>query len=581
VQFRNAGTATLTGIVVSDQPWIVPNPQPISIEPGSIGTVTFRVIRSRRPEGAEGALVANLSLVYVDGSAGFANIQELGATSPGVSVSKVSVVDVTKPPIAPGFAPPLGAGEVALFIPGVVNRDNVRSDVSIANAIGGSTINDLKAYFTNGSATSVASLLPLSASKAVSLVNVGNIFGATNAAGTMQLRTNNWQSIGADAKITAVKPEGTMSGSVPVFRGDRATPAGQRIFLPGITRPGDIVVQETNGVATKVRIEFVDANGGNTSQIDRDIPARSMLELRDVVPAGAVTAIVSNLTASSGILAYARAGDAASGDAWSIVDWSALYRFSRTDAVRLPFVDGKAAATGGRRRSAPHATTKQGRTDVTLFNTSAAEARVKVQAIDTAGNVTEKDVVVGPRHTVLVPGAGGSASSTTAHLVLQPLKGEVAVTARSFVSAGSGTVGTAIPVLAATAGLRLGQSQVFSSLEDSTSATVNAKTPATFRTSYGFVETSGAAVRVRARILIDEAHALVTAVTSRTFDLAPRQQIVLPELLRSFAGDARDTAYSDLHDLTLEIEVIQGSGSVVPFLIVTDNGTGDFVLKVQ
>ena len=60
--------ATLTGIVLSDQPWIVPNPQPISIEAGSVGTVNFRVIRSRRATSAEGALVANLSLVYVDGN---------------------------------------------------------------------------------------------------------------------------------------------------------------------------------------------------------------------------------------------------------------------------------------------------------------------------------------------------------------------------------------------------------------------------------------------------------------------------------------------------------------------------------
>jgi hypothetical protein len=110
---------------------------------------------------------------------------------------------------------------------------------------------------------------------------------------------------------------------------------------------------------------------------------------------------------------------------------------------------------------------------------------------------------------------------------------------------------------------------------------VNAATAATFRTSYGLSETSGAAVRVRVRIIIDEVYDLVTATTSRTFDLAPRQQVFLPELLRSFAGDARDSLFGDLHDLTLQFEVIQGGGSVVPFLIVTDNGTGDSVMRVQ
>src|SRR5205085_104617 len=84
--------------------------------------------------------------------------------------------------------------------------------------------------------------------------------------------------------------------------------------------------------------------------------------------------------------------------------------------------------------------------------------------------------------------------------------------------------------------------------EDSTSRTVNAATPGTFRTSYGFAETGGDTVTVRATIFVDEAHALVTATTTRTFDLTAYQQVLLPELLRSFAGAGRDTAYDDRHE---------------------------------
>ncbi|PYQ26975.1 MAG: hypothetical protein DMF56_21735 [Acidobacteria bacterium] len=584
VQFRNSGTATLTGIVVSDQPWIVPSPQPISIEAGSVGTVNFRVIRSRRPaEDAEGALVAELSLIYVDGSAVSAqSLHELD-TSTGVSVSKVSVVDVTKPPITSGSIPPLGTGEIPLFILGVANRDNVRSDIGILNSSSGSAINDLKLYFTSGSATSIASLLPLGLSQATNLVNVVNVFGATNASGTLQIRSSKLPSIAADAKVTAILPGGgTMSGSIPVFRGDRATSVDQKIYLTGLTRPGDLVVQETSNALSRVSVQFLDANGnavGTTNEYD--IPARGLLELRDAVPSGATTAILTNLRSGSTILGYARANDA-SGDTWSIVDWSAANRFNRTDAVRVPFVDGRSATTGGKRRAANHATSKPSpRTDLVLFNPATSEAKVKLQLIDTSGSTSEKEVTVAARKTIVVSSAGGSASTTTAHLVIEPLKGEVAVTARSFVAANGGTAGAAIPVIAATAGLRVGQSQKFSGLEDSTSTTVNAATPATYRTSYGFSETSGASVRVRATILIDEAHALVTAVTSRTFDLAPRQQVVLPELLRSFAGDARDSLYGDLHDVTLEIEVLSGSGSIVPFVIATDNATNDSVFRTQ
>jgi hypothetical protein len=368
-----------------------------------------------------------------------------------------------------------------------------------------------------------------------------------------------------------------------VFRGDRATPVDQKIYLTGLTRPGDLVVQETSNALSRVSVQFLNADGAAVgAATEYDIPARGLLELRDAVPSGATTAILTNIRSGSTILAYVRANDA-SGDTWSIVDWSAANRFNRIDAVRVPFVDGRVTTTGGKRRAANHATTPKPspRTDLVLFNPGTSEAKAKLQLIDTTGSVSEKEVTVAARKTVVVSSAGASASTTTAHLVIEPLKGEVAVTARSFVSANGGTAGAAIPVIAATAGLRVGQSQKFSGLEDSTSTTVNAATPATYRTSYGFSETSGASVRVRATILIDEAHALVTAVTSRTFDLAPRQQVVLTELLRSFAGDSRDSLYGDLHDVTLEIEVLSGSGSIVPFIISTDNATNDSVFRTQ
>ena len=126
------------------------------------------------------------------------------------------------------------------------------------------------------------------------------------------------------------------------------------------------------------------------------------------------------------------------------------------------------------------------------------------------------------------------------------MRGELIASARSRGTSG----GTAIPVVAATSGLRLGQLQTFTALDDS----------AAIRTSYGFVETSGAAVTVRARIFIDGgAGSLFTIVTERDYDLAPGEQLIAPELLRAFAGDDRD-ALGDLHNLALEIEVVAGTG---------------------
>src|SRR6185503_2624053 len=134
-------------------------------------------------------------------------------------------------------------------------------------------------------------------------------------AGTVQIRSSKWQSLGADAKVTAVTSSGgTMSGTIPVFRGDRATPFNQRIYLTGLTRPGDLLVQETTGAASRVSIQFLDADGnavGATSE--HDVAARGLLELLNAVPPNAITAIVTNIRSGSAILAYARANDA-SGD---------------------------------------------------------------------------------------------------------------------------------------------------------------------------------------------------------------------------------------------------------------------------
>jgi Leucine-rich repeat (LRR) protein len=576
-QFRNSGTARLTGIVVSDQPWIVPDPQPINIEPGTIGSVGFRVVRSRRPAGSSGALIANLSLVYVDGGSFIrGGVGTLQVPTGGVTVSKVTIIDTTRPPVAPGSIPGISAGELPLFIAGIANLGNLRSDLSLINAAGGSVIRDLKLYFTTGSTTNIASLPNLGASEAVSLLNIAsNVYGASDVVGTLQIRTLDWESMTAESKITAVTPDGTFSGSTPVFRGDRSAQPSQRTYLAGVAQGADLFVQETAGAPTTVTIDFLNAGGGTVSTRVEPVAPFALLELRAAVPAGAATAVITNAGPSGYVSAYARMADP-SGDTWSVVDWSRFYRYTGSEAVRIPLADGRGG--GGKRRAVrSDAVTPRNSTDLVLFNPGVDDVGARIQVIDADGTVHERGVDVAGRATVTVRDVASGSSSPTAHVVVIPEEGALAVTARSART----SVGSAIPVLSATAGLRLGQSQVFSDLEDSAGGTVAAATPATFRTSYGLVETTGAPVTVRARIVISETNALVSATTSRTFPLGPRQQVFLPELLRSFAGDARDTTFGDLHNLVLELEVIEGSGSVVPFVVVTDNGTGDSIVRVQ
>jgi hypothetical protein len=309
-----------------------------------------------------------------------------------------------------------------------------------------------------------------------------------------------------------------------------------------------------------------------------------------------VTVVVTNIGGSSGRLAaYARVTDEASGDTWSVVDWSRFHRFALTDAVRVPFVDGGGTTTpppvaGPRRRAVRHgspsslpqvAPSQRSTTDLTLFNPGAAETRVRLQLIESSGRSTEREVVVGPRRTVIVADAGAASQSPIASLVLTPLReGQVAVTARSSRTV-SGSQGTSVPVIPALTGLRVGQVQRFSSLDDSTAVTVAAAKPGTFRTAFGLVETAGASVTVRARVLLDAGRTLTTQVIGRDFVLAPGQQLYADNMVRSIVGDSRETSLGELHNLQLQFEIVSGQGAVVPYVIETDNGSGDQLLRLE
>lgn len=584
-KFRNVGTATLSGMAIADQPWVQPSSETITIDPGQIGAVNFRVVRSKRPDSV-GALTANLSLVYVDGSAGSSRIGALDSGS-GISISTVTVVDVSKPPTSSGNPTVPGTGEVAILAAGLASFQrsgmSFASDVSILNASQSRSLSDLRLYFTPAGAaqSTVATLPSVAFSQAVSLVNVlTNVYNVSDGSGSLQIRSAGWQSLAAFARLVTVTPRGTFSGSVPLFRSDRGVPAGEAAYLAGVRKPADLCVQEVTGAAAAMRIDFLDAGGKAAgTSLTGSLAPFALLELRDSVPANAVTAIVTNVAGSAGrIAAYARMIDGTSGDSWSIVDWSRVHRFSRKQAIRIPFAEGGGGA-GGRRRAVPHAAAApRFATDVVLFNPGTDEVRAKLQVIDASGRTAERDITVAARTTITLADVAGSAS--IAHVVIEPARGELVATARTL-RRDRGTFGTDVPVVSASAGLRLGQSQTFSDLDDSTSATVSAATPATFRTRYGLVETAGESVTVRARMTVSEATSTSAAVLTRQFDLGPHQQMVLDELVRSLAGAARDTAYSNLHNLQLTLEVTAGKGAVVPFVVVIDNGSGDTLMRTE
>src|SRR5467141_2421728 len=76
----------------------------------------------------------------------------IGGPSTGISVSKVTVVDVTKPAVTTNSIPGMLPGEVALFAPGMATfqraLDLYSSEISIANSSAARSLRDLRLYFT-------------------------------------------------------------------------------------------------------------------------------------------------------------------------------------------------------------------------------------------------------------------------------------------------------------------------------------------------------------------------------------------------------------------------------------------------
>ena len=577
VTFRNRGTSSLTGILVADVPWIVPNSDRVTIDPGSSALIRFRVARARRPPGAEGTLTGTLSLIYVGALPGDGSVVNISDTTPpGIQITKVTVVDVTKPDVVSSNAPQLAAGEVAFFIAGLTSKSGsgsqLASDLRIVNGGGSKPVSDVRLFYTSSAQNAVATLGAIGSSQSVSLANVvSNVYGAADQTGSIQVRSKDWQSLTVNATLLRlVNGAGTFAGELPVFRSDRALRANQKMYLTGVSQSSSVhatlYLEDVAGTAQVIRFEFVDATGASISSRDVQLPAFATTEVTDV-PANASTVMVTNTTtgAAGGVIAYARMSDDASGDTWSVVDWSLYYDFARNETMRLPVVQGGGTG-GGKRRAVKQSDAASARqtTAVSLFNSGTIEARVRL----TSGG-SSREVTVPVRQTLSIADVASSPNAQT--LLIEPVRGEIIATSRASTAGATGSFGTAVPVVSARSGLRVGQGQIFSGLEDSSAS----------RTDYGFVETGGAATTIRATLLLSDARSLFTTVISKDFRLDAGGFIFVNNLVKSILGATRDTQYGDLHNLQLQLEVTEGAGSILAFVTVTDTATGDAILRLE
>ncbi|MBI2212828.1 MAG: hypothetical protein HYU52_04205 [Acidobacteria bacterium] len=605
VAFRNNGTSSFKGVLVSDVEFLQPQAGLVTIEPGAELSLSVTSNRAKRPDAAllNGTQVGRVSLVSLPvGSSARAPF------SGSSSASLVSVVDTVKPPTSGSTIPPLAGGEVALFMPAVGHvRGSVGeflSDISILNAYSAVAVPDLKLYYTAiGSSTStVANLNSVGTGQSVSLADVvKSVFGADAQIGTLQIRSTKAQSLSASANIfNASNPLGHFGTSIPVFRSDRAAGTSRPIVMTGLRKDAsghtNFYVQETAGSSASVSLQFLDATGIIVGGRDVTVPAFGVATVVDPLVEGSVAVRVVT-SAGSGVVAYATPVDRESGDTWAVTDWSLLYGYDPSEPVVI--------SIGGSVRGANDS---YFRTDVAITNRCASVAAPPGEAgydpLDpctaragsgtlrfhpTSGSVVEKEISLGLLQSVVfddvLKSAFGLENDAVGHIVFTPSSDAYALTSRTYttVSGSPATYGSAVPALGVSVALRPQQSRRVGGLQDSTRRTISARTPATNRTNFGLVETSGAQARVRVSVYYNDPRSLAAGqpIGVKEYALAANQLVSKSNLVEEVIGPSRETRYGDLTGVQVQFDVVSDTGAVLIFTSSVDNGTNDSIIRVE
>ncbi len=571
VSFTNSGAAAIQGMVVADVPWIVPANPFLTLSAGETRPVPFSIDRTRRPDGTApvGGATGSLTFRYVNAASGKA--ATLGTTI--ISNVSVSVVDVVTLSATAATPPALGT-DVAIFLSGVSSKNGTLGDLTLSNR-SATPVTDLKIYFTpaGGTGTQVVSVPPVIGQSAVNFPGiVKNLFGLPFHSGTIQLRSSQLASNSVAVASTQVTPgAGQNSMTVlPVSRSDRGVASGDTIFLPGVqkssTRTTSLYVQEVTGNAASLVIEFVDADGKVLDARNSDsVPAYGSLELADVVPAGAAMVRVKNTSASGGkIDAWALVLDSVTSDAFAIVQV-----LPASDPMYLPSFDAASSAGNTMAVNLTNASPSPIAVTVTSFSTGMRRRTMAHSTGQAPG---------GSPVPMTIP-AGGFRQVTVADAGMIKLAGSTALRAAAVysVTKGSGAIGSGVAAMPIGRALPPNGVRRFAGIEDASPDSIAAGRALTYRNNLMLAEVSGQAATVRLTLrYVFSAGSLTSgsAVSSRDFSVPAGGGVLIRDLAKSILGDAR-ASFGDLHNATLDILVTSSAGSVLPFLQVIDNGSGE------
>ena len=585
------------GVLSYTVPWLAPEGGEIVIEPGTTREVSFTADRSKRPDGAapSGSVTGDLRLSYQaappPGLTEHASSPNAGTTP--TLATPVTIVDTVPPSASQSAIPELGPGAVALFIPGVGHvRGSVGlfiSDLILTNLTRAIPSGQIQLYFTPlasapQDATKLAAVSSVKPQQPLSIADlVSSVFASETSVGSLQIRSTDIESLRIIANVfNADNAEGTYGTVIPTFRSDRGTAPGGRVYLTGLREDAsshtNVYLAEVSGAPVSIRTEFLNAGGGVVSTRDDDLPGFGVVQRGFVVPDGAVSAVLTNNGTSGRFVAYATPVDDASGDTWAVSDWAAQYGYSRGEPTVIPV----AGALRG-------ANDTFFRTDVAIFSVGSSALAGELRYIDRDSVSVSRQISL-PRMQTLILGdvTGGLfnvSGDTVGYLTFTPTMGEAVITSRNYttVATSAGTFGSGVPTLERSGGLRPGGLRRIGGIEDASRKTIEEGRPASFRTNFGLLETSGAAAVVRVTVRYDLAGSLAAARASafREYAIQPGQFQLVSNLLRAILGEERESVLGDMRNIEVDFEVVDGQGTVEVFVSSVDNGTGDSLLRVE
>jgi hypothetical protein len=560
--FHNNGNAAMQGIAVGDASWIVPQTEIVNIAAARNGQAAFNIDPTKRPDAPSplGGVEGTLSLRFLNGNAADKTVS-------------VSIVDVVRPGVSPGEPAPLNPGELALFVPALSSRNQALSDLFLAARRGEPAITDLKLYYAQaiaGSSSLTAAISQPPTGLALWFPSIlQSVFSRAEQVGTIQLRGSQTTNVSVAAvQITTSGDSRLFSTPLPILRSDRAMAPGETLLLSGVEKSASVNttvhLQEMSGNAATVQTEFFDATGAPVGSRRSDtVNAFRSVELPDVVPSGARSVRLSNVSGGR-IGAAALISDNATQAAWPVID-SVRNSSAGTGFWAIPLI-------------APPVGSSQA--DIFVTNTSSASVTFSLENLTVSPPARRRAI----RSTAIIQNATLRPLETTRTTMPTTNKmmrlagppGSISASGRVTITMTGrlGTFGGALPVVPLSAALSSSQGTRFTGVDD---------TALGQRSSLILAEVGGlpATVRVTLRYIFVAGPAISSqAISSKDFSVAAGQMLIISNLAGAVIGSQRDS-FGDLRNMQVDVDVLSGSGRILPFIEGVDATSGNIMVRAE